>query len=159
LTILKHEKIQVVSRGKLINRFRSRITIICNYCKKEKIFEKCPLEFIEKPFHYSCKQCFYLSNSDGDSAKLRKRKFKEKTGKEYPLQVESINSALKANNLEKYGVENVSQLQDIKDKKIQTLLQNYGVKSPLQSKDILYKSQETNNQRYGDYNAMKNPDI
>lgn len=159
MTILRHEKIQIISRGKPINRFRNKITIQCDNCRKEKVFEKASLVFIEKTFHYCCRACFHTSMSGGVSDQLRRQKFKEKTGYEYPTQLSSVRDIIIENNLSKYGVENVSQIVDVKEKKKNTTINNYGVSSPLQSKQILDKVQKTNIEKYGGLTPMSDPKI
>lgn len=158
MTILSIEKIEVQGIRRVL--IHNKVTIRCDTCDTEKIFFPCfDKRFMNKPYHYCCKQCFYISHSDGVSAELSKKKYKEKTGKEYPMQVDSVKQLTKDNIITKYGVENISQLSEIKEKKKETMFKNYGVTFFMDSPEILEKIHTGNLQKYGCINPMNNEEI
>lgn len=125
----------------------------------EKQVKYCDKDYLNNPFHYCCRKCFHISFSNGVSDDLRKKKFKEKTGKEYPMQIDSIKEASRANVIEKYGVTNISKVSEVKKKKAKTTLKHYGVENPLNSKEIIDKVKQTNIKKFGTDCPMKNPEI
>lgn len=135
------------------------IIIKCDTCGTKKQVKYCDKKYLNKPFHYCCRKCFHISASKGLSSELCRKKLKEKTGKEYPMQIDNVKAASKASVLKKYGVTNISKATEIKNKKIETLFKNYGVKNMHDSKDIMDKIRQTNIEKYGVDCAMKNPEV
>jgi len=60
MTLIRHEKIPAIKNGKPIKKFRNKVTIKCDSCGNEKIFETCALSYIEQNFHFCSRQCFIL---------------------------------------------------------------------------------------------------
>ncbi len=152
-----------------------KITVICDYCGKEKDIPYCNyVKSISGIIHkYACNHCIGLKIKESnlivygvDSVmKLEKNKNKlqktmmNKYGVKSPAQSKDVINKMKNTMIERYGADNSMHIEKFKNKQKRTLFNNYGVDSPLHNDLLKEKAYNTNMKKYGVSNPFQNKDI